>query len=296
MGDGVAHLHLTGGLDAADDVAHVAGLHLGPGLDGHLQAAHLVRIVDHAGVEELHLVALADGAVHDPEVGDDAPEGVEDAVEDQGLQGGLRVALGRGDALHDGLQHLVHAQAGLSAGAQDLLRPAAQQVHDLVLHLLGIRRRQVHLVEHGDDLQVVLQGQVQVADGLCLDALGGVHDQQGAFARGYAAAHLVAEVHVAGGVDQVQDVFLPVQGIVHLDRLALDGDPPLPLQVHVVQVLGLHVAVGDGAGHLQQAVGQRALAVVDVGDDAEIADVVHGTFLKRRAKVCRPIGPRPPVS
>jgi hypothetical protein len=39
------------------------------------------------------------------------------------------------------------------------------------------------------------------------------------------------------------------------------------------RLLRLHVAVGDGAGHLQQAVGQGALAVVDVGDDAEVADV-----------------------
>ncbi len=122
----------------------------------------------------------------------------------------------------------------------------------------------------------MLQGEVEVADGLRLDPLGSIHDQQGAFARGDGSAHLVAEVHVAGGIDQVEDVLLPVQGVVHLDRLALDGDAAFALQVHVIQVLGLHVAVGDGAGHLQQAVGQGALAVVDVGDDAEIADVLHG--------------------
>ena len=54
---------------------------------------------------------------------------------------------------------------------------------------------------------------------------------------------------------------------------ALIVTPRLALQIHVVQHLLLHVAVGDGAGDLQQPVGQGALAVVDMGDDAEIADV-----------------------
>jgi hypothetical protein len=55
-----------------------------------------------------------------------------------------------------------------------------------------------------------------------------------------------------------------------------DGDPPLLLQLHVVQdLVGLHLARRDGPGVLQQAVGDGRLAVVDVGDDAEISDVVH---------------------
>jgi hypothetical protein len=61
---------------------------------------------------------------------------------------------------------------------------------------------------------------------------------------------------VAGRVDQVQDVLLTIELVVHLDGLALDGDAALALQVHVVQVLRLHVAVGNGAGDLQQTVGQ----------------------------------------
>ena len=131
----------------------------------------------------------------------------------------------------------------------------------------------------------MLQGQVEVADGLRLNALGGVHDEQGSFAGGDGAAHFVAEVHVARRIDQIQDVLLPVQGVVHLDGLALDGDAPFTLQVHVVQVLGLHVTIGDGAGHVQEAIGQGALSVVDVGDDAEVADVLHGCSAGRTMPV-----------
>ena len=57
------------------------------------------------------------------------------------------------------------------------------------------------------------------------------------------------------------------------DVLGLDGDAAFPLDVHPVQVLGAHVAVRDDTGELQHPVGQRRLAVVDVGDDAEVPNL-----------------------
>ena len=75
---------------------------------------------------------------------------------------------------------------------------------------------------------------------------------------------------------EVQGVVAAVLGLVGKgDRLALDGDPPLPLDIHVVEDLVLKIPVIDDAGVLDQAVGQRRLPVVDMGDDAEIADIVH---------------------
>jgi len=53
--------------------------------------------------------------------------------------------------------------------------------------------------------------------------------------------------------------------------MRLDGDAALALQVHVVQDLGLHLPPGHRAGQFQQTVAQRRLAVVDVGDDREVA-------------------------
>src|SRR5690606_33055375 len=65
-------------------------------------------------------------------------------------------------------------------------------------------------------------------------------------------------------------------GVVDGDRGGLDGDPPLTFQIHVVEELLAGLAVGERAGGLEQAIGQGALAVVDVGDDGEIADVGEG--------------------
>lgn len=84
---------------------------------------------------------------------------------------------------------------------------------------------------------------------------------------------------MAGGVDQVEDVVTAVLGgVVHADGGGFDGDAFFALQVHAVQDLLLHFAVGDGAGELQEAVGEGGFAVVYVGDDAEVADVAlcHG--------------------
>ncbi len=61
-------------------------------------------------------------------------------------------------------------------------------------------------------------------------------------------------------------------GVHHPDVLGLDGDPPLPLDVHGVEVLLPHEPGVDGPGDLEDAVGQGRLAVVDVADDGEVAD------------------------
>ena len=128
------------------------------------------------------------------------------------------------------------------------------------------------MLSTGDDLEVVLDGLVAVGQGLGLDALGGVHQQDRPLAGRQGPADLVAEVDVARGVDEVQDVV----GVVHPDVLGLDGDAPLPLDVHRVEVLLAHEPGVDGPGQLQDAVRQGRLAVVDVADDREVPDALGG--------------------
>ena len=56
--------------------------------------------------------------------------------------------------------------------------------------------------------------------------------------------------------------------------MRLDGDAALALEIHRVEHLRLHLARLQRAGHLEEAVGQRRLAVVDVRDDREVADAL----------------------
>ena len=84
----------------------------------------------------------------------------------------------------------------------------AEHLLDLRRVALGVGGGQVDLVERGHDLEVVLDRLVAVGQGLGLDALRGVDQQHRPLAGGQRPADLVAEVDVAGGVDEVQDVVL----------------------------------------------------------------------------------------
>ena len=81
---------------------------------------------------------------------------------------------------------------------------------------------------------------------------------------------------MARGVDQVEVVGLAVgRRERDPDGLRLDRDSALALEVHRVEQLRHVLARVDRAGDLEDPVGQRRLAVVDVGDDGEVADALH---------------------
>ena len=164
-----------------------------------------------------------------------------------------------------------------------VLGRVAEQLVDLARHALGLGAGQVDLVQRGDQLEAGVDGQVGVRDRLRLDALGGVDHQQRAVAGRERARDLVGEVDVAGRVDQVQAVGLAVAGLVlHAHGLGLDRDAALALELHRVEQLRAVLARVDGAGDLEDAVGQRRLPMVDVGDDREVADVAGGSASRLR--------------
>ncbi len=276
-GQGVADAQLGDVLDAGDQVADVAGLHPRRGRHRRAEEADVVDLGFGPVLHRDDPLVLAEGAVDHPHVGDHAAVLVELGVEDEGSGRGLGLTRRRRDALDDRLQHVEHPLPGLGRDPQRFVGVAAEQVGDLLRDPVGLGSGQVDLVDHGDQLEPVLDRQVGVGDGLRLDPLGGVDDQERALAGGEAARDLVGEVDVAGGVDQVQVVGPPVGGAV-LDphRLGLDRDPALALEVHRVEHLRLHFRRVDGPGELEDAVGQGRLAVVDVGDDREVADLLHG--------------------
>ena len=92
-----------------------------------------------------------------------------------------------------------------------------------------------------DDLELVLDREVRVRERLRLDPLRRVDDEQRALARLERARDLVREVDVARRVDQVELVPVPVDA----HRLRLDRDPALALEVHRVEQLLAHLALGD---------------------------------------------------
>ena len=149
-----------------------------------------------------------------------------------------------------------------------------EEVEGVVQHPVGVGVRPVDLVQHQDRTQAELQGLAQHELGLRHDAFLGVDQQQAPVHHAQDPLHLAAEVGVSGGVDDVDPRF--ACGTVPQDRRGLgqDGDAPFPLLV-----VGVHGALDGGfigaedAGLGEQLVDESGLAMIDVGDDGDIA---HG--------------------
>ena len=134
----------------------------------------------------------------------------------------------------------------------------------------------------GDQLEAGLDRRVGVRDGLRLDALRRVDDEQRALAGGERARDLVGEVDVAGGVYEVQVPRAVVSLVEDAYGLGFDRYSPLAFEVHGVEDLVHPLAFGDRLGYVEEPVREGAFSVVYVRDYAEIArafDDFHLTSL-----------------
>ena len=90
---------------------------------------------------------------------------------------------------------------------------------------------------------------------------------------------LAAEVGVAGRVDDVDPHVLPDDR----GRLGEDGDAALALEVvRIHHPLGDALVVAEGARLLQEAVDEGRFAMVDVGDDGDVAKLHDLDFWRKR--------------
>ncbi len=215
-------------------------------------------------------------AVDHPDERDDAPVLVVGRVEDQRARRGPGVTARRRDAVDNGVEHLGNALARLRRDAQNLVGRDSDELRELRRRGLGVRLRQVDLVHDGDDLEIRLDREVRVRDRLRLDPLSRVDEEDGALAGRERARDLVCEVDVTRRVDQVE--LVPFPG--HTYGLSLDRDAALALEVHRVEHLLAHLPIGEGLRELEDAVGKRRLAVVDVRDDREVADAIEAHLVR----------------
>jgi hypothetical protein len=191
----------------------------------------------------------------------------------------LHVAAVRGGRAGLGDLHVERGPAAERGGIDDreveLLvgrAEAIEQLEGLVDDPLGARAGTVDLVDDDDRPQALLQRLERHEARLRHRSLDRVDEQQHTVDHAEHALDLPAEIRVAGGVDDVDS------GVPDLDGAVLgeDRDAPLALQVVAVHHPLVDVLVAcEGPSLDEQLVDQRRLAVVDVGDDGDVAQV-HG--------------------
>jgi hypothetical protein len=206
---------------------------------------------------------------------DDAKISVVPGIDEERFKRSGLVALGRGQTPDDRLKHKVDIETRLGGDRHGVRGVDADHVLDLLPDPLGLRGGQVNLVEHGDDLMPSVESVIDIRQRLSLDPLARVDHQKRALACGQRPRHFVSEVNVTGRIHEVEDVRFPVLGFVfEAHRLRLDGDPALALYVHGIEHLLDHVALRHRPGLLDEPVGERRLAMVDMGDDREVSDIL----------------------
>ena len=126
--------------------------------------------------------------------------------------------------------------------ASEASRPITSSICSLIRS--GSAAGRSILFEHRHDLVPGVERVIDVGQRLRLDPLARVDDQERALAGGERARHLVGEVDVAGRVHEIEDVGLAVAGpVFEPDRLRLDGDAALALDVHRIEHLLDHLAL-----------------------------------------------------
>ena len=117
-------------------------------------------------------------AVKDAHKRQRAQIGVEPRIIDDRLRRCVGIAFGGRDTFDDGIDQVVDADAGFGRDHQGVGSIDADRRLDLLRHTFGFGGRKVDLVDHRHDLQVVVEGQVDIGDRLGLHPLCGIDDKK----------------------------------------------------------------------------------------------------------------------
>ena len=140
----------------------------------------------------------------------------------------------------------------------------------------------IHLVGEDDARHAVLVALAPDGLGLRLDALVAVEHADGAVEHAQRTLDLDGEVDVAWRVDDVQAALLAVAARPEAGRRSRrDRDAALGFLIHEIHGRGAVVDFADLvglAGVIEDPLGRRRLAGIDVSHDAEVAVVLDGVL------------------
>ena len=163
-------------------------------------------------------------------------------------------------------------------------RLCAETLHDVIEALVEVGPGLIHLVGENDARNLVLVALTPDGFGLRFNALVAVENDNGTVEHAQRTLDFNREVNVAGSIDDVQALLVPVS----CRRSRRNGDATLLLLLHPIHRRGTFVHFADFvalAGIIKDALGGRGLAGVDMRHDTEVAVISdwmlarHGLFL-----------------
>ena len=78
--------------------------------------------------------------------------------------------------MHNGFEHLIDPLPRLGAYGNGIGCVQAHSLFDGFLRARNVGGRQVDLVDHGDNLEAVINRQISIGESLRFDALAGIND------------------------------------------------------------------------------------------------------------------------
>src|SRR5438067_487929 len=271
VGNGVADLHVGGRLDVSDEITDVARVQARLRIHLRGKDADFLDLVARVVAHQLDRLVGFHLSRNHADVTDHAAVNIEDRIENESAEDFIGRFHRRRDAIDHSLEDFLDADSHFRAGVDRLLGRDRENFLELFVYRGDVGVGQIDLVNHGDDRESLLVGEVNVRDGLRFHALRGIDDEERAFAGRERTGNFIGEIDVPRRVEQVETVLLArLARVTHRDRMRLDRAPALALEVHRIEELVLLVALVDRAGAIEQSIGERGLAVIDMRDDAEV--------------------------
>ena len=242
-----------------------------------LRAKHadLIDRMGRAGRHHANFHAFFQRAVNHPHQHHHAQIRVIPAIDQHRFQRRFHIAFGRRQLRHNRFQHIANAEAGFGGNIDTVFRIQPDNVFNLGFDALRLGGRQIDLVQHRHNLMVHINRLIDIGQGLRLNPLAGINHQKRAFASRQRAVYFIGKIDMARRINQVQLISLAIlRLIIQPHGLRLNGDAAFALNIHIIQHLLRHFALAQTAGHLNQAVGQSRFAVVNMGNDGEITNMV----------------------
>ena len=292
VGDGVARAGIGDGLNAGNDVTDLARGQLRLRFTTQAKDAQFLDAIFCPIGHKYDLVTGLDRSIDDPNRDNCTAVRIIISVKDKRFKRFGRISLGRRQQSHHSIEQFLHTLPGFSGTHLDGCTIQTEIFFDLSRHPFRFSCRQVDFVDDRNDLQIVFHGQIQVGQGLRLNPLGCIDQEQCAFAGGKGAGNLITEINMTWGINEVQRVGFAVIGLERqADSLRFDGNATLPFYIHGIEHLILKFAISHNLAELNHPVGQGGFAVINMGNNAKISNILHGARkdwrIKKKAELRR---------